>query len=247
VILEIEHIWLFLLTLPIVAFLYASVGHGGASGYLALMAIFSFAPETMKPTALLLNLFVAGIAFYHYYKAGYFNKKLFLSFALASIPLAFVGGMIEVDASIYKKVLAVLLIFAILKMLNVFGKESEYIKQVKLWQGLAVGAAIGFFSGLIGIGGGIILTPIILFLHWGKMKEAAAVSALFIWVNSAAGLIGQISSGVKISSQAFILVGVALVGGFLGSYYGSRKFNNSLLRYVLAFVLIIASVKLFFV
>jgi len=247
VILEIEHIWLFLLTLPIVAFLYASVGHGGASGYLALMAIFSFAPETMKPTALLLNLFVAGIAFYHYYKAGYFNKKLFLSFALASIPLAFVGGMIEVDASIYKKLLAVLLIFAILKMLNVFGKESEYIKQVKLWQGLAVGAAIGFFSGLIGIGGGIILTPIILLLHWGKMKEAAAVSALFIWVNSAAGLIGQISSGVKISSQAFILVGVALVGGFLGSYYGSRKFNNSLLRYVLAFVLIIASVKLFFI
>lgn len=246
-ILEIEHIWLFLLTLPIVAFLYASVGHGGASGYLALMAIFSFAPETMKPTALLLNLFVAGIAFYHYYKAGYFNKKLFLSFALASIPLAFVGGMIEVDASIYKKVLAVLLIFAILKMLNVFGKESEYIKQVKLWQGLAVGAAIGFFSGLIGIGGGIILTPIILLLHWGKMKEAAAVSALFIWVNSGAGLIGQISSGVKISSQAFILVGVALVGGFLGSYYGSRKFNNSLLRYVLAFVLIIASVKLFFI
>lgn len=246
-ILEVEHIWLFLLTLPIVAFLYASVGHGGASGYLALMAIFSFAPETMKPTALLLNLFVAAIAFYHYYKAGYFNKKLFLSFALASIPLAFVGGMIEVDASIYKKVLAVLLIFAILKMLNVFGKESEYIKQVKLWQGLAVGAAIGFFSGLIGIGGGIILTPIILLLHWGKMKEAAAVSALFIWVNSAAGLIGQISSGVKISSQAFILVGVALVGGFLGSYYGSRKFNNSLLRYVLAFVLIIASVKLFFI
>ena len=246
-ILEVEHIWLFLLTLPIVAFLYASVGHGGASGYLALMAIFSFAPETMKPTALLLNLFVAGIAFYHYYKAGYFNKKLFLSFAMASIPMAFVGGMIEVDASIYKKILAVLLIFAILKMLNVFGKESEYIKQVKMWQGLAVGAVIGFFSGLIGIGGGIILTPIILLLHWGKMKEAAAVSALFIWVNSAAGLVGQMSSGVEISSQAFILVAIAIVGGFLGSYYGSRKFNNSLLRYVLAFVLIIASIKLFFI
>jgi hypothetical protein len=153
----------------------------------------------------------------------------------------------EVDATIYKKILAVLLIFAILKMLNVFGKESEYIKQVKLWQGIAVGAVIGFFSGLIGIGGGIILTPIILLLHWGKMKEAAAVSALFIWVNSAAGLVGQVSIGVEISSQAFILVGVALVGGFLGSYYGSRKFNNTLLRYVLAFVLIMASVKLFFI
>jgi len=247
VIFDVEHIWYFVLLLPIVAFLYASVGHGGASGYLALMAIFSFAPEVMKPTALLLNLFVAGIAFYHYFKAGFFNKRLFLSFAMASIPLAFLGGMIEIDASIYKKVLALLLVFAILKMLNVFGKEGEQIKDVKLWQGLVVGGIIGFFSGLIGIGGGIILTPIILLLHWGKMKEAAAVSALFIWVNSAAGLIGQVSSGVEISSQSFILVAVALVGGFFGSYYGSKKFNNSLLRYLLAFVLIIASIKLFFV
>lgn len=244
---DIEHIWYFLLILPIVAFLYASVGHGGASGYLALMAIFSFAPETMKPTALLLNLFVAGIAFYHYYKAGYFNKKLFWSFAVTSIPLAFFGGLIEIDATIYKRILAVLLVFAILKMLNVFGKENNHIKDVKLWQGLIVGGLIGFFSGLIGIGGGIILTPIILLLHWGKMKEAAAVSALFIWVNSAAGLIGQVSSGVEISSQSFILVGVALIGGFFGSYYGSKRFNNASLRYLLAFVLIIASVKLMFV
>ena len=244
---DIEHIWLFLAVLPLIAFLYASVGHGGASGYLALMAIFSFAPEAMKPTALLLNLFVAAIAFYHYYKAGYFNKKLFMSFAISSIPLAFVGGMIEVDATLYKKILAILLIFALLKMLNVFGKESTIIKDVKLWQGLIVGGLIGFFSGLIGIGGGIILTPVILLLHWGKMKEAAAVSALFIWVNSAAGLIGQLSSGYKISSQAFVLVAIALVGGYIGSYYGSKKLNNKPLRYLLACVLVIASVKLFFV
>ena len=98
---ELINIWPFLVILPIVAFLYASVGHGGASGYLALMAIFSFTPETLKPTALLLNLFVAAIAFYHYYKQGHFNKKLFLSFAIASIPMAFLGGMIEVDASLY--------------------------------------------------------------------------------------------------------------------------------------------------
>src|SRR5210317_1804366 len=127
---DLENIWLFLLILPIVSFLYASVGHGGASGYLALMGLFSFAPETMKPTALLLNLFVAGIAFYHYYKAGYFNIKLFLSFAVVSIPLAFLGGLIEVDALIYKKILGILLIFAILKMLNIFGKESSYIKEL---------------------------------------------------------------------------------------------------------------------
>ncbi len=243
---EIEDIWLFLAILPIVAFLYASVGHGGASGYLALMALFSFAPETMKPTALLLNLFVAGIAFYHYYRAGHFNKKLFLSFAIASIPLAFLGGMIAVDASIYKKILGILLIFAILKMLNVFGKESVSIKNVKIWQGLIIGGIIGFFSGLIGIGGGIILTPVILLLHWGKMKEAAAVSALFIWVNSASGLIGQFTIGAVISSQSFVLVAIALTGGFFGSYYGSKKFNNKLLRYLLAFVLAIASLKLFF-
>tara|TARA_R110001583_G_scaffold4136_4_gene24507 strand:- start:2001 stop:2705 length:705 start_codon:yes stop_codon:yes gene_type:complete len=232
--------------LPIVAFLYASVGHGGASGYLALMALFSFAPETMKPTALLLNLFVAGISFYYYYKGGFFNKKLFLSFAVTSIPLAFVGGTIEIDASIYKKILAVLLVFAILKMLNVFGKESDSIKQVKLWHGLLVGGIIGFFSGLIGIGGGIILTPLILLLHWGNMKEAAAVSALFIWVNSAAGLVGQLSSGVQLETETFVLVAIALIGGIIGGYLGSKKLNNQKLRYMLAFVLVIACVKLFF-
>lgn len=243
--LETEYIWGFLITLPVIAFLYASVGHGGASGYLALMALFSFSPEVMKPTALLLNLFVSGLAFYHYYKAGYFNKRLFFSFALASVPMAFIGGLLEIDASVYKKILAVLLIFAILKMLNVFGKEVMETRQVKLWQGIALGAIIGFFSGLIGIGGGIILTPVILLLHWGKMKEAAAVSALFIWVNSAAGLLGQLSGGVSISSEAWLLVAIAVVGGYFGSYYGSKKFKNSFLRYMLAFVLIIASLKLF--
>lgn len=244
---EIENIWPFLMVLSIVAFLYSSVGHGGASGYLALMAIFSFAPGMMKPTALLLNLFVAAVAFYHYYKEGHFNKKLFLYFAIASIPMAFLGGTIEVDASIYKRILGVLLIFAILKMLNVFGKESLEIKKVKIWQGLLVGGLIGFFSGLIGIGGGIILGPVILLLHWGKMKEAAAVSALFIWVNSAAGMVGQISSGVTLSSQSFILVLFALIGGFFGGYIGSKKVNNKQLKYVLVFVLFLASFKLILV
>jgi hypothetical protein len=244
--LQTENIYLFLIILPVVSFLYSRVGPGGASGYLALMALFSFAPESMKPTALLLNIFVAGISFYYYFKAGHFNKKLFISFAIASIPLAYLGGTIEVDASIYKKILAVLLIFAILKMLNVFGKENDNTKQVKLWQGLIVGGIIGFFSGLIGIGGGIILTPVILLLHWGKMKEAAAVSALFIWVNSAAALVGQLSSGVSIEKGAFVLVVIALVGGILGGYYGSKKINNQRLRFILAFVLIIACAKLFF-
>lgn len=244
--LKTENIYLFIAILPIVSFLYSSVGHGGASGYLALMALFSFAPESMKPTALLLNIFVAGISFYYYYKAGHFNKKLFLVFAISSIPFSLLGGRFDIDASVYKKILAVLLVFAILKMLNVFGKESQHIKQVKRWQGFIIGAVIGFFSGLIGIGGGIILTPLILLLHWGKMKEAAAVSALFIWVNSASALIGQFSVGVSLEKESFLLVAIALTGGVLGGYYGSKVINNQRLRYILAFVLIIACGKLMF-
>ena len=244
---KIEYVYIFLLILPVVSFLYASIGHGGASGYLALMAIFSVTPELMKPTALLLNLFVAAIAFYYYYKEGYFNKKLFISFAIASVPMSIIGGYIEVDTTIYKKILAVLLLFAILKMLNIFGKESAIIRDIKLWQGIIVGGIIGFFSGLIGIGGGIILSPIILLFHWGKMKEAAAVSALFIWVNSAGGLIGQLSSGINLNMQSFGLVAIALIGGVFGAYYGSKKLNNQNLRYLLATVMAIACFKLFYV
>ena len=244
---DIENIFIFLLILPFVSFFYASVGHGGASGYLALMALFSVTPELMKPTALLLNLFVAALAFYYYYKEGYFNKKLFLYFAIASIPMSIIGGYLEVDATIYKKILAVLLLFAILKMLNIFGKESIIIRELKLWQGIVIGGIIGFFSGLIGIGGGIILSPIILLFHWGKMKEAAAVSALFIWVNSAGGLLGQLSSGVSLNIESFGLVAIALIGGFFGAYYGSKKMNNQSLRYLLAMVLVIACIKLFYV
>lgn len=245
--LEITHIYLFYSILPIISFLYASVGHGGASGYLALMALFSFSPEVMKPTALLLNLFVAGISFYHYYKQRFFNRKLFLAFAVASIPMAFLGGTFDIDATVYKKILGVLLFFAVLKMLNVFGKESQDIKDVKIWQGLIIGGIIGFFSGLIGIGGGIILTPVILLLHWGNMKQAAAVSALFIWVNSAAGLIGQVSTGVTFSSQSFLMVALAIVGGFLGAYLGSKRFSYKRLKQLLAVVLIMASIKLFWI
>ena len=236
--------YLFYALIPIVAFLYSSVGHGGASGYLALMAVFSFPSDMMKQTALLLNLFVAGIAFYQYYKGGYFNRSLFLFFALGSVPAAFLGGLWSLDPWLYKKILGFILFFAIARML--FKKEStqQKNKQVAAPIGLIIGIVIGLFSGLIGIGGGIILTPLILLLQWGNMKEAAAVSALFIWVNSASGLIGQFSSGVALSSATFILVALAFVGGLLGSYFGSRRWNNRKLEYFLALVLTTAGIKL---
>lgn len=247
IVLSVEDIVLLVSSFLIVSFLYSSVGHGGASGYLALMALFGIAPETMKTNALVLNLFVAAISFFHYFRAGHFNKKLFLPFALASIPMAFIGGMIEVDATIYKYVLAGLLVFAIFKMLGVIGKEADETKKVVLWHGVVVGSVIGFFSGMIGIGGGIILTPVILLMNWGKMKEAAAVSALFIWVNSGAGLLGQLVNGADFNPFTFLFVGVAVIGGFIGGYFGSKKWNNKVLKYALALVLIIACVKLIMV
>jgi len=235
---------LFYVLIPFVAFLYSSVGHGGASGYLALMAVFSFPSETMKYTALLLNLFVAGIAFYHYYKAGYFNKKLFLYFALGSVPAAFIGGLWSLDPWLYKKILGAILFFAIVRMLFNKQKSSHQIKEIPLLVALSIGASIGLISGLIGIGGGIILTPLILLFHWGNIKEAAAVSALFIWVNSLAGLLGQFSSGFTPTTDTVVLVFLALIGGLFGSYLGSQKWNNRLLEYFLVLVLTSAGIKL---
>ncbi len=246
-ILSIENILFFLALLPVVSFLYASVGHGGASGYLALMALFSFPSTIMKQTALLLNLFVAAVAFYHYFRAGHFRFKLFLPFILTSIPAAFVGGMLDLDPEIYRKILGVLLLVTVYRILMVWEHKQQSSKAVSLYLGLFFGLGIGFFSGLIGIGGGIILTPVILLFHWGNMKQAAAVSALFIWVNSASGLLGQFRSGVVLEFQSLLLVGIALIGGMAGAYFGSSKMKNRTLQYFLAVVLFSASIKLLFV
>ena len=240
---EQDYIIPFLLLLPIVSFLYSSVGHGGASGYLALMALFVFPTLMMKQTALFLNLFVAGIAFYEYRKAGHFTLHLFLPLALASIPAAFLGGLFELNPVIYKRILAILLIIAIFRIVWSW-KESEEQRVMPRALAFTIGGAIGFFSGLIGIGGGIILTPILLVFQWGTMKQAAAVSALFIWVNSASGLLGQFTNGVQLGWDSLILVAVALLGGWFGSYYGSRKFKNKTLEYLLALVLFGAAIKL---
>tara|TARA_A100001011_G_scaffold200414_1_gene208730 strand:- start:3973 stop:4707 length:735 start_codon:yes stop_codon:yes gene_type:complete len=236
--------YFFYLLISLVAFLYSSVGHGGASGYLALMAIFSFPTDMMKQTALLLNLFVAGIAFYQYYKMGYFNKRLFIYFALGSVPAAYLGGLLSLDLWLYKKVLGVILFFAILRMLFKREVTDSKIKKVPIIVAIFTGVIIGVFSGLIGIGGGIILTPVILLFHWGNMKEAAAVSALFIWVNSLSGLLGQLSSGVNFTTNTFVLVSIALAGGLFGSYYGSQRWNNRILEYFLVLVLTLAGIKL---
>lgn len=237
--------WLIFACIPLMALLYAIVGHGGASAYLALMALLSFSPESMRPTALILNLFVAGISFIQFWRAGYFKPKLFGVFALSSIPFSYLGGLQEVDENLYKKILGLLLLFAIARMLGVFGK-SQTEREVNWPIGLIVGAAIGYLSGLIGIGGGIILSPVILLLGWGNVKETAAVSALFIWVNSLAGLLGQIQSGIVVAKELYLLLALAIVGGIIGATLGSKKISFKNLNWILCGVLILASVKLLF-
>lgn len=241
-----ETIILFYILLFLVAFLYSSVGHGGASGYLALMALFSISPDVMKPTALLLNLFVSLTSFIQFYRGKHFNWKIFLPFAIASVPFAFAGGLITVDGDIYKKILGVLLLVPIIRFLFFANIKVEEIKSSNPYLSVLIGAAIGFLSGLIGIGGGIILSPLLLLLKWTDMKQTAAISAMFIFVNSAAGLAGQFNNGINFSPDMYAYVGIAFVGGICGAYFGSLKFKSDILKYMLAVVLIVASYKLMF-
>nr|WP_269685125.1 sulfite exporter TauE/SafE family protein [Flavobacterium lacustre] len=234
----------FSLLLTVVAFLYSSVGHGGASGYLALMAIFAFPISVMKPSALLLNLFVSGISFFFYYKKDFFKLKLFYPFAITSVPAAFIGGMIPLENSFYKILLGIVLILAALRLFGFFNsKEKESVK-INIPIAMGIGFGIGLLSGMLGIGGGIILSPILLLLGWATLKETAAISSLFIFVNSVAGLSGYFMEDKTFPTESFYLVPIAVFGGMLGAYYGSGYFSNKVLKYVLAIVILLASVKL---
>jgi uncharacterized protein len=230
----------------VVAILYSSVGHGGASGYLAVMAFLAVAPEVTRPTALVLNLFVASIATIQFYRAGYFSWSLFWPFASTSIPFAFIGGMIKLPTSAYKIVLGLVLLFAAFRLAWSFSKDAE-IEQPKIWMCLIIGAAIGLLSGLVGVGGGIFLTPVLLLMSWSETKTAAGNSALFIFVNSAAGLAGNYAQVSELPSNAWMWIAAAIVGGLVGSLVGAHKFDSLMLRRVLAAVLLFAAVKLIFV
>ncbi|MBI3133544.1 MAG: sulfite exporter TauE/SafE family protein [Bacteroidetes bacterium] len=245
-----DQVPLFYFLLPLVAFLYAAVGHGGASGYLALMILFSFPDEEMKSTALILNICVSAISFVSYFRKNYFNFNVFMLVGIISIPAAYLGGKMDVEDALFKKLLAVFLLLAVLKLLGVFNlrqKPDEQLRAPNLPIALTLGAGIGFLSGLLGIGGGILLTPALLFLRWVTLREAAGISALFIFVNSAAGLLGQVSENkLIIQDHILLLIACAAAGGFLGGYLGSSKLNTAALRYLLAAVLLIATYKLFF-
>lgn len=226
----------------VVAALYAAVGHGGASGYLAVMALAGFDPVAMKPTALVLNLLVSLIGTVAFVRAGHFSWRLFWPFAVAAAPFAYLGGGWNLSATAFHWLVAGALAFAAIRLFLPAPQRTE-LRLPPAWAVVFAGAAIGFGSGLIGVGGGIFLTPLILFCRWSDTKTAAAVSAPFIFVNSAAGLLGHASLLHNLPAS-WPWLAAAAAGGLLGSRWGSHVARPVQLRPALALVLLVASVKL---
>jgi uncharacterized membrane protein YfcA len=229
------------------SFVYASVGHGGASAYLAAMALAGLAPAEMRPIALTLNILVSSLATWKFWRAGHFRWRLFWPFAAISVPLAYVGGAISLPSNVYKIVVGVVLLYAAWALWRSgrVGDEMRAVREPPLPLALAIGAALGLLSGLTGVGGGIFLSPLLLMLGWAGTKQTSATSAPFILVNSIAGLAaGLITGSASLPATIWILGAVVLVGGWLGAEYGSRRFANPVVRRFLAVVLALAGGKM---
>ena len=229
----------------VVAFLYSSVGHGGASGYLAVMALtLSLSSKEMSTAALLLNILVAGMASFSYWRAGYFSARFLLPFAISSVPMAFVGGVLSVPPSVYSGLLAAVLFFAGLRLLFVSGATDRLLRLPRLPVSLGAGAGIGLLSGIVGVGGGIFLSPLAVLGRWADAKTTAATSAVFIVINSVAGLAGRVvGDRFEVGPMAPLVV-AAFVGGLAGSYLGARYFSGTVIRRLLGVVLLLAVAKL---
>jgi uncharacterized membrane protein YfcA len=278
---------LWILLFFVVAFLYSAVGHGGASGYLALMSIWHLAPEHLKPVALILNLVVSGIAFIQFYRQGHFLWRLFLPIAALSIPMAYLGGFTPLKDDVYQLGLGVFLVISVVLLnVNLRGRislkndddkgvladDASQLSREYLLAAAVMGGGIGYVSGLLGIGGGILLSPVLLLLGWTQQKQAAAMGAAFIFVNSMSGLVGFVQQHPLWESTAEKMSGVAdqaitggsvleiywlsvsmivgalitpvILGGVAGSWYGSKKFSHRGMKGILSVVLLIAAIKL---
>jgi|SRR5689334_10315825 len=233
------------LGIVLIAFLYSSVGHAGASGYIATMTLFGLAPVVIRPTALVLNILVAIIGSLQFWRAGHFSWRLFWPFALLSVPAAYFGGYLQPSAGVLRMLIGTVLLFSAARL---FFRKTDPPETNPPAKPIAVGvgAGLGLLSGLTGTGGGIFLTPLLLFCRWAPIKKAAAVSALFILVNSIGGLVGYFSAKHSIPTLGMYLAMPAIVGGTIGSYLGSRRLPARGVGLFLAVVLTIAGIKLIF-
>ena len=229
----------------VIALLYSTVGHAGASGYIAAMALFGMAPVVMKPTALTLNIIVALIGSIRFYRAGFFSWRTFWPFAVTSIPAAYIGGGLTLPVPVYKSVVGIVLFYSAVRLFWSAGfADSKKTSLVPIWVALIVGAAVGLLSGLTGVGGGIFLSPVLLLMHWAKTKETSGVSAAFILVNSIAGLLGQYPAIANLPDSLVYWAPAALIGGWIGSELGTRVLPVSNIRKWLSVVLVLAGLKL---
>lgn len=231
------------------ATLYSSVGHAGASGYLAAMALFGLAPETMRPTALALNVLVASLATYRYTRAGQNDIKLLIPFVVTSIPAAFIGGMIHVPGAFYKPLIGIILLFSAFHLLRTAkkSKQKDHVAQhPPLPAALATGTGLGLLAGLSGTGGGIFLSPLLLFMGWAPTRNVSGIAASFILVNSISGLLGNVSSIHALPSALPVWATAALLGGLLGTHLGTRTLTIPGIRVMLSLVLVIAGGKMLF-
>lgn len=230
----------------VVALLYSTVGHAGASGYLAAMALFGIAPVVMKPTALTLNILVAVIGTVRFYRAGFFSWRTFWPFVVTSIPAAFIGGALTLPIPVYKSIVGIVLFYSAVRLFfSAGGVVDEGIKVVPIWIALVIGAVIGLLSGLTGVGGGIFLSPVLLLMHWSTTKETSGVSAAFILVNSVAGLLGNPSAiSQHLADGITYWAPAALIGGWIGTELGTRVLPIAGIRRWLSAVLLIAGAKL---
>ncbi len=227
------------------AFLYSAVGHAGATGYLAAMALFSLPPGTMRPTALILNIFVASIACWKFIGAGRFSGRLFGWLALTSLPSAYAGGYLEIPGNLYRPLVGAALLLAALRFFHT-ARRSDYSPHPAPppFALAGIGAALGLLSGMTGIGGGVFLSPLLIFLRWASVQITSGVAAAFILVNSAAGLAGQLTRTVTLSPWMALWAVAAITGGYAGAALGSRRLQAPAMQRLLGVVLMIAAVKM---
>lgn len=227
------------------ATLYSSVGHGGASGYLAAMALVGLPAPVMRVSALMLNLLVAGIASLRFWRAGHLAWRALLPYAAASVPLAFLGGTLAVPGTVHTRIVGAVLLFAAVQLVvRARHDASVPLRAMPLPGALLLGAGIGLLSGVTGVGGGIFLSPVLVVGHFARPKDASGLSAAFIWVNSAAGLLGRLSTAPSLPPALAGWAIAAAIGGLIGAELGSRRVNDTTVRRLLAAVLVVAGVKM---